>query len=236
MILFNKTEGLRKLLLPSLILLFLIGGTLNWSGCKGDGVQTADEETPGEIPEVPEEPEMADPLEEAKAIFRDNVFPFFNHDRCVNCHDFTNQIVPGGSISVPPFTHSASTNCTSCHTPGLVGVPDWMKAPANTQWVKDANPDEIREQIITLKGELLFNHLIGEMADADLFVQWGLEGSPDNPNFGKVPGGGPNNGTITDLLKWDDFKLAVQKWICAEADVPGSQDLGKPDTLDCSTL
>ena len=245
MILWHKKEGLRKFLLPPVLLLFLIALSLNWSGCAKTGEQADDQTDTGDTPQNEEEvPEVIDHLEVAKTMFREKVFPFFNNPRCVNCHDFANLRTTIFAGHPPP--DGDPTTCTGCHATGTVGFAGWVEAPANNNWVLDDDPDRVRQQSIDQKGADLFKHLIGEGADADPFVQWAFKDPPNEapPNVtpplvkpGAVPGGlPPHNGQIPDdeLMVWADFKKAVEDWICAESMVPGAVDLGKPDTLDCN--
>jgi hypothetical protein len=120
-----------------------------------------------------------------------------------------------------------------------------MQAPDETKWVATTDPETVRTQIIALKGNTLYNHLVGTGANAALAVQWGFKNSPDIPTnphvapdkHGWTPGGVIND---TDLLDGPSFVDAVNHWMCLEAKISGSPDLGLPTSgpgaVDCNAV
>lgn len=179
-------------------------------------------------------------LEAAQTAFKEKIFqPFFLNRRCHICHDFDAQR-PGIFATHPGRT----SNCTGCHSATLLGFgpPDWKLPPVADEWNDSSDPNAVREHIMEL-GPNLYNHLVGEGANKAPLVQWAFFNGPDTgPNAGqihagRVPTGGTGqehpSGQIdnVDLLDWNKFKTAVQEWMCLEAKIPGSPDLGLPPNV-----
>jgi hypothetical protein len=184
----------------------------------------------------------ATPLVGAQTAFREKIFqPFFLNRRCHICHDFDAQ--RAGIFATHP---DKTSNCTGCHSSTLLGFgpPDWKLPPDVDKWSDSSDPDAVREHIMEL-GPSLYNHLVGEGANKAPLVQWAFFNGPDTGpgagqiHAGKVPTGGTGqehpSGQIdnVDLLDWNEFKTAVHEWLCLEAIIPGSPDLGLPPSVTC---
>lgn len=183
-----------------------------------------------------------DRVEEAQTAFREKIFqPYFLNRRCHICHDFDAQ--RAGIFATHP---DRTSNCTGCHSATLLGFgpPDWKLPPVVDEWSVSSDPDAVREHIMEL-GPNLYNHLVGEGANNAPLVQWAFFNGPDTGpgagqiHAGKVPTGGTGqehpSGQIddVDLLDWNEFKIAVHEWMCLEAEIPGSPDLGLPLSVTC---
>lgn len=119
--------------------------------------------------------------------FSDVLYPIFQHERCLNCHQFNNSRSQGRSYT----SHRGRYMCDNCHRPQLTGLPGggWLAPNARLDYT-GLGPREtcllIKRNIGTGdKNALLLDHMLH-----DIRIRWALEsGMTPAGGFPTVPGG-----------------------------------------------
>jgi len=221
----------------------LIALILSGIACGGNSPPTNNNNNNPNTPtpvNTPKPVNTPDPTLAAQLDFNNNVWPFFQNNRCEYCHNFEVE-----RTTFMPSTGHPTSGCTGCHSPAILGTAfntsPWMKAPDTTpddRWTKLSDPFAVRTHIL-LKGPLLYNHLVGSGANQTPLVQWAFFNGPDVPpnglqniNAGRVPvvgGSGQEfpSGQIpnSDLIDFTKFKPAIDQWLTLECKA-GNTNLG----------
>lgn len=131
--------------------------------------------------------------------FSDSLHAKFQHDRCLQCHQFNSVAHNGRAFN----SHRSRYLCTQCHRPDLIGLPpntDWM-APNNMDYTGFSAAATCRlvkaRMGIDPTGKKLADHLLN-----DGRIRWALDSgmTPGGPRP-TVPGG------------YKEWKRDVEAWI-----------------------
>jgi len=136
----------------------------------------------------------ADPVK-----FSDALYQKFQHERCLNCHQFNSRKSNGRSFN----SHRNRWLCDKCHTPRITGLTagEWMAPPGSRMDYTGLGPKETCQLIKENSGAAnqdanLLNHLL-----TDRRILWGLEGGmTPMGQFPTVPGG--YAGWVQDVQAW----------------------------------
>lgn len=130
--------------------------------------------------------------------FGDTLFQIFQHERCLNCHQFNSRRSNGKSYT----SHRNRYLCENCHRPSLTGLPEggWIAPNARMDYT-GLNARETCELIKRNVGSGDKNALLHEHMLHDVRIRWALEsGMTLGGRFPAVPGG-----------YWT-WKQAVEDW------------------------
>lgn len=121
------------------------------------------------------------------ARFSDVLYPMFQHERCLSCHQFNSQRSNGRAY----HSHRSRYLCENCHRPQLTGLPGggWLAPNARMDYTgldAKATCELIKRNIGTGdKVDLLRHHML-----EDVRIRWALEsGMTPAGRFPTVPGG-----------------------------------------------
>lgn len=119
--------------------------------------------------------------------FGDTLFQIFQHERCLNCHQFNSKRSNGKSYT----SHKNRYLCENCHRPQLTGLPSggWLAPNARMDYT-GLGPKETCELIKRNIGTGDSNRLMYEHMLHDVRIRWALEsGMTPAGRFPSVPGG-----------------------------------------------
>jgi len=123
----------------------------------------------------------------ASSRFADVLYPMFQHERCLNCHQFNSKRSSGKSYT----THRNRYLCENCHRPKLTGLPEggWIAPQARMDYT-GLGPRETCELIKRNVGAGDKRALMREHMLHDVRIRWALEsGMTPAGRFPTVPGG-----------------------------------------------
>lgn len=132
--------------------------------------------------------------------FSDALFKKFQHERCMNCHQFNSRRSNGKSYT----SHRNRWLCDKCHTRHVTGIPgggEWMAPPGDRMdytglSARDACLLIKRNSSSTNREAMLLEHL-----RHDVRIHWALEGGmTPMGQFPTVPGG--YQAWIKDVEAW----------------------------------
>lgn len=153
-----------------------------------------------------------DRFEAGPVTFGNTLAETFRHPRCTTCHavaatDFrrVNDTPPGVLPAAHPVV-SASTDCTTCHTPALLPdegtiAPGWQSAPIAFDFRGKTDAE-----LCALASQPVSGHPPLEHMSEDKLVLWAV-GDGRVPFGGTYPTAPPN-----DIEQW---RALVQQWVAA---------------------
>lgn len=121
--------------------------------------------------------------------FGDVLYPMFQHERCLTCHQFNSSRSQGKSYT----THRNRYLCDSCHQPRLTSLPGggWLAPNARLDYT-GLGPRETCALIKRNIGAGDRNALLRAHMLNDIRIRWALEsGVTPAGRFATVPGGYP---------------------------------------------
>jgi len=133
--------------------------------------------------------------------FSDVLYPLFQHERCLTCHQFNSRRSLGKSYT----THRNRYLCEKCHRPELTGLQGgaWM-APLDRMDYTGLGPRETCELIKRNVGSRDRDKLLMDHMHHDERILWALEsGNTPAGRQPTVPGGYPA------------WRLAVDDWVAS---------------------
>jgi hypothetical protein len=135
----------------------------------------------------------------APVKFADALYPKFQHERCLNCHQFNSRKSNGRSYN----SHRSRYLCDKCHTSHITSLAagDWMAPPGSRM---DYTGLSARDACLMIKGNSgamnreaqLLEHMLH-----DVRIRWALEGGKTPMGqFPTVPGG--YQAWVEDVHDW----------------------------------
>ena len=137
----------------------------------------------------------------APAKFSDALYQKFQHDRCLQCHQFNSRRSKGRSYG----SHRSRYLCDNCHTQRITGLPrgEWMAPQGDRMDYTGMNARDTCYLIKRNTGSGDVNAKLRDHLLHDVRIRWALEnGMTPMGQFPAVPGG--YAAWVKDVKAWVD--------------------------------